>query len=102
MLIRFFLMLRAAGVPVTVTEFLVMLEALQEGAVPFAWNAKTTVPLAASIGAIRTFPSDNLSAVEKFYFLTRAILVKDERHSDRYDRVFAAHFRGAEIAFEAM
>ena len=72
MLIRFFLMLRAAGVPVTVTEFLAMLEALQKG----------------------TVHSEYLSAVETFYFLARAILVKDERHYDRYDRVFAAHFRG--------
>ena len=92
MLIRFFLMLRAAGVPVTVTEFLALLAALQDG----------TVPLAASIGAKGTVPSESLSAVEKFYFLARAILVKDERHYDRYDRVFAAHFRGAEVAFEAM
>ena len=40
--------------------------------------------------------------MNSFYFLARTILVKDERHFDRYDRVFAAHFRGAEIAFEAM
>ncbi len=30
------------------------------------------------------------------------MLVKDERHYDRFDRVFAAHFRGAEAAFEAL
>ena len=49
-----------------------------------------------------TVPSENLSAIDQFYFVARTILVKDERHFDRYDRVFAAHFRGAEIAFEAM
>jgi uncharacterized protein with von Willebrand factor type A (vWA) domain len=88
MLIRFFLMLRAAGVPVSVTEFLALLEALSEGTVPFAGGpAKVTVPL---------------SPVEQFYFLSRAVLVKDERHYDRFDRVFAAHFRGAEAAFEAL
>ncbi|MDH4260791.1 MAG: VWA domain-containing protein, partial [Gammaproteobacteria bacterium] len=76
MLLRFFLMLRAAGVAVSITEFLALLEALQ----------------ARLIG-----PS-----VEEFYWLARAVLVKDERHFDRYDQVFAAHFRGIEMAFEAL
>ncbi len=88
MLIRFFLMLRAAGVPASMTEFLALLEALSEGSVPFAAGpAKGTDPQ---------------SPVEQFYFLSRAILVKDERHYDRFDRVFAAHFRGAESAFESL
>ena len=91
MLIRFFLMLRAAGVPVSITEFLALLEALSAGTVTFAGPpAKGTVP------------SGDLTAVERFYFLSRAILVKDERHFDRFDRAFAAHFRGAEAAFEAL
>ena len=91
MLIRFFLMLRAAGVPVSVTEFLALLDALSKGTVTFAGRpAKVTVP------------SGSLSATESFYFLSRAVLVKDERHFDRFDRVFAAHFRGAEAAFEAL
>ncbi len=76
MLIRFFLMLRAAGVPVSITEFLALLEALQ----------------ARLIG----------QSVDDFYQLARAVLVKDERHFDRYDQVFAAHFRGLEEAFEAV
>jgi len=71
-LIRFFVMLRAAGVPVSITEFL----ALQ----------------ARLIG----------QSADDFYFLARATLVKDERHYDRFDRVFAAHFRGAGLAFEAL
>src|SRR5688572_28351774 len=88
MLTRFFQMLRAGGVPVSVTEFLALLEALSEGTVPFAGGpAKATVPL---------------PPVDQFYFLSRAVLVKDERHYDRFDRVFAAHFRGAEAAFEAL
>ena len=89
MLIRFFAMLRASGVPVTITEFLTLLEAL--GTVPFF-----------SSGNKGTVPSDDLSAVERFYFVSRAILVKDERHYDRFDRAFAAHFRGAEAAFETL
>ncbi len=76
MLIRFFRMLRAAGVAVSITEFLALLEALQ---------ARLIGPSA-----------------DEFYWLARAILVKDERHFDRYDRVFAAHFRGIEQAFEAL
>ncbi len=76
MLIRFFLMLRAAGVPVSITEFLALHEALQ----------------ARLIG----------QSVDDFYHLARAVLVKDERHFDRYDQVFAAHFRGIEMAFEAL
>ena len=76
MLIRFFLMLRAAGVPVSITEFLALLEALA----------------ARLIGL----------SVEEFYWVARAVLVKDERHYDRFDRVFAAHFRGAQELTEAL
>jgi uncharacterized protein with von Willebrand factor type A (vWA) domain len=93
-LIRFFLMLRAAGVPVSITEFLALLQALSEGTVPFGGRPpKGTVPLVA--------PAE-LVPVDRFYFLARAILVKDERHFDRFDRVFAAHFKGAELALEAL
>jgi uncharacterized protein with von Willebrand factor type A (vWA) domain len=82
MLIRFFLMLRAAGVPATLTEFLALLQALSRGLI---------APIEASG-----------SLTEQFYWLSRSLLVKDERHFDRFDRVFAAHFRGAETAFEAL
>ncbi|MGH8285445.1 MAG: hypothetical protein ACRETT_06730, partial [Steroidobacteraceae bacterium] len=73
MLVRFFFELRAGGVPVTVKEFLTLLEALEAR---IAW----------------------LSA-EDFYYLARTCLVKDERLFDRFDRVFAAHFQGAEQLF---
>ena len=76
MLIRFFLMLRAAGVPVSITEFLALLEALE----------------ARLVG----------TSADDFYWVARAVLVKDERHYDRFDRVFAAHFKGAELALEAL
>src|SRR5690606_2300121 len=76
MLIPFFFKLREAGVPVSITEFLTLLEALQ-------------AQLA------------NASA-EDFYYLARATLVKDERWFDRFDRAFAAHFKGAEELFESM
>jgi len=73
MLVRFFFLLRAAGVPVSITELLTLLEALQAG-----------------LG--------DLSA-ERFYYLARTCLVKDERYYDRYDKAFAAHFKGAEDLF---
>ena len=76
MLIRFFLMLRAAAVPVSLTEFLALLEGLKARLADFS--------------------------VEEFYFLARTVLVKDERHYDRYDRVFSAHFRGLEQAFATL
>ena len=76
MLVRFFLMLRAAGVPVSLTEFLALLEALK-----------------ARVATL---------SVEDFYALARTVLVKDERYYDRYDRVFAAHFKGLEAAFAAL
>ena len=40
----------------------------------------------------------DLSA-ERFYYLARTCLVKDEKFYDRYDRAFAAHFKGVEDAF---
>jgi uncharacterized protein with von Willebrand factor type A (vWA) domain len=75
-LVRFFFDLRAGGVPVSLGEFLGLLEALQQR-VAFA------------------------SALE-FYQLARLALVKDERLYDRFDRVFAEHFAGAEKLFQAL
>jgi uncharacterized protein len=75
MLASFFLLLREAGVPVSLTEYLSLLEAL-----------------AARLAAY---------SVDEFYWLARTVLVKDERHYDRYDRVFGEYFRGAERAFAA-
>ncbi len=88
MLIRFFLMLRAAGVPVSITEFLALLQALKKmGTGTHLSEECVPVPI---------------YGVEEFYWLARATLVKDERHYDRFDRVFAVHFKGAELVFEAM
>jgi uncharacterized protein len=68
MLTTFFHDLRAAKVPVTLKEYLTLMEALSADL------------------ADRN--------VETFYYLSRACLVKDERHLDRFDRVFAHVFRG--------
>jgi uncharacterized protein with von Willebrand factor type A (vWA) domain len=72
-LVRFFLELRAAGVPVSITEFLTLLTAL---------GARVTA-----------------TSAQGFYYLARASLVKDERHYDRFDLVFAQVFAGAERRF---
>lgn len=76
MLIPFFFKLREGGVPVSITEFLTLLEAL---------GARVAD-----------------ASAQDFYYLARACLVKDERHFDRFDRAFAAHFKGAEELFEAL
>jgi uncharacterized protein with von Willebrand factor type A (vWA) domain len=73
-LVNFFFELRKGGVPVTITEFLTLLEALRAGV---AWGS-----------------------AEDFYYLARTTLVKDERHYDRFDRVFAEIFNGAQRLFE--
>jgi len=74
MLVEFFLMLRSAGIPVSVTEYLSLLEALSKRVAGFS--------------------------VDDFYYLARAALVKDERHFDRFDRVFGAHFKGMQELFD--
>jgi uncharacterized protein with von Willebrand factor type A (vWA) domain len=73
MLVRFFFLLKSAGIPVSIPELLTLLEALKAG-----------------LGE---------ASAERFYFLARTCLVKDERHYDRFDQVFAAHFKGAEDLF---
>ncbi|MFO1394394.1 MAG: VWA domain-containing protein [Steroidobacteraceae bacterium] len=76
MLTRFFFTLREAGVPVTLTEHLSLLEALEARVAEYS--------------------------VEQFYWLARTALVKDEKHFDRFDRAFEAHFRGFEHAFSKL
>ncbi|HMK84595.1 MAG TPA: hypothetical protein VK437_01445 [Steroidobacteraceae bacterium] len=70
MLVRFFLLLRSAGIPVSITELLTLLEALSRGLAQ--------------------------ASAERFYALARTCLVKDERYYDRFDQAFATHFNGAQ------
>jgi uncharacterized protein with von Willebrand factor type A (vWA) domain len=74
MLTGFFYRLREAGVPVSLTEYLTLLQALKAGVAAHS--------------------------AEDFYYLARTALVKDEKHFDRFDRTFAAHFKGIEQALE--
>ncbi len=76
MLIDFFYTLRAAKLPVSVKEFLTLLEALQADVVG------PRQPDACSI--------------DDFYYLSRTALVKDEKHFDKFGRAFAAYFKGVE------
>jgi len=73
---RFFTELRQAKVPVSLKEYLVLLEALEKDVIP---------PL-----------------VDDFYYLSRAALVKDERHIDRFDQVFGHVFKGAEFTADVI
>jgi uncharacterized protein len=75
MLIDFFFTLRDAKVPVTIREFLTLLEALRHDVIA---------------------PS-----LDEFYYLARLTLVKDEAHFDKFDRAFGAYFKGASAAFDA-
>ena len=60
--------LKKAGLPVSITEYLSLIEAVEAGVAD--WS------------------------VEDFYYLSRAALVKDERNLDRFDRVFSQVFKG--------
>jgi len=69
-LINFFQTLKNTGVPVSVKEYLVLLEAVKAGLV--------------------------VASVDDFYLLARTCLVKDEKHFDRFDRAFSAWFKDLE------
>ena len=70
MFIEFFHQLKAASIPVTLKEYLTLMEAMDAG-------------IAAG-------------KVENFYYLSRISLVKDERHLDKFDQVFGHVFKGLE------
>lgn len=76
MFIPFFFQLRDAGIPVTLREFLLLLEAM-----------KAQVP-------------DN--DVDSFYHLARTVLVKNEKYFDRFDQVFGHFFAGIEKIWESV
>src|ERR1051325_5339173 len=75
MFVTFFHELKSAGLPVTLREYLTLMEAME-----------------ADLAARR---------VEDFYYLSRAALVKDERNLDKFDRVFGKVFQGLELMSEA-
>src|SRR5688500_5229446 len=76
MFVTFFTELKSAGVPVTLREYLTLMEAMQ-----------------ADLAGRR---------VEDFYYLSRATLVKDERNLDKVGRVFRHVFKGPELLSEGI
>jgi uncharacterized protein len=70
MLIDFFLHLRHSKLPVSIKEYLLLLECLKQHV----------------IGA----------SIDDFYHLSRATLVKDERNFDKFDKAFGAYFKGVQ------
>ena len=74
MLIDFFYTLRDAKIPVTIREFLSLLEALDKGVIA--------------------------TSLDDFYYLARLTLVKDEAHFDKFDRAFGMYFKGIDAVFE--
>ena len=75
MFVTFFQELKQAGVPVTLREYLTLMDAME-----------------ADLASRR---------VEDFYYLSRAALVKDERNLDKFDRVFGHVFKGLELMSDA-
>ena len=86
MLIDFFYTLRNAKLPVSVKEYLDLLAALKVGVLG---------PNTPSEEAEHSDSSSGYS-IDDFYYLSRLILVKDEKHYDKFDRAFAAYFKGVE------
>lgn len=76
MFTKFFHELKAAGVPVSLREYLTLVEAME-----------------ADLADRR---------VDDFYYLSRTSLVKDERNLDKFDRVFAHVFKGIESLAEGV
>lgn len=76
MFVPFFLALRAAKIPASLLEYLTLLEVMSRGLADYD--------------------------VEKFYYLARATLVKDERNIDKFDRVFAESFKGLEGSLDGV
>jgi len=70
MFVNFFLELRQAKVPVSIKEYLALMEAMDKHVADYS--------------------------VDNFYYLSRSVLVKDERNLDKFDRVFGHVFKGLE------
>jgi uncharacterized protein with von Willebrand factor type A (vWA) domain len=70
MFLDFFLLLKNDGIPVTIREYLTLLEALDEGIAEYS--------------------------VDDFYYLSRTSLIKHEHHLDRFDLLFGYFFEGVE------
>lgn len=70
MFLNLFFELKQANVPVSLKEYLLLMEAMDKNVAG--------------------------GSVDDFYYLARSALIKDERHLDKFDRVFAHVFKGLE------
>ena len=71
MFLNFFFDLKQAQLPVSLKEYLMLMDAMDKR-------------------VISSFD------VNDFYFLSRSALIKDERHLDKFDKVFGHSFKGLE------
>jgi uncharacterized protein with von Willebrand factor type A (vWA) domain len=76
MFINFFYQLKAYRIPISITEWMLFVEALSKGMAH--------------------------SSLVGFYYLARAVLVKNEAYYDRFDMAFYSYFRGVETPVELM
>src|SRR3981189_3103043 len=76
MFVNFFLELRQAKVPVSIKEYLALMEAMNKGVADYK--------------------------VDDFYYLSRSALIKDERNLDKFDRVFGHVFKGLDLLSDAV
>jgi uncharacterized protein with von Willebrand factor type A (vWA) domain len=74
MLIDFFFTLKDAKIPVSIKEYLILMEAMQKQVIA---------------------PS-----LDEFYYLSRMTLVKDEAQYDKFDKAFGLYFKGVDTLFE--
>jgi uncharacterized protein len=73
---RFFTELRDAKLPISLKEYLMLMEAMDREVIE--------------------------SEITEFYYLSRAALVKDERNLDKFDRVFGHVFKGLDKTSDAL
>lgn len=71
MFINFFYELKNGGLPVSIKEYLTLMEAMKAGCANYS--------------------------VDDFYYLSRSVFVKDEAKLDRFDRIFSKVFEGIEF-----
>jgi uncharacterized protein with von Willebrand factor type A (vWA) domain len=76
MFLSFFYKLRTNGIPVSLHEYLTLLQALQLEVAEYS--------------------------IDAFYALCKSIMVKKEAQLDRFDQIFGAHFRGVEMISESL
>ena len=71
MFLNFFYSLKTHGIPVSLHEYLTLMEAMKQNLASFQ--------------------------VDEFYALSKTIMVKQEAHLDKFDQVFGMHFKGMEL-----